>query len=413
MNGISARGLVVLLASWPSNVAAPEMPHWPAADSATPIELRVNYMDAPLGIDDLSPTFSWKLAAAEGARGGEASCTLAVKVEGAPEAVVSAPSSSIQFVPLPKGLALASDTSYTYTVTCGGASATAGFSTGLLQASDWAGADWIAGADKAAVLMRKSFTVAGEVTRARIFIAVPGYGQVSLNGEDVDGDAGTRTWSQYDIRTLYHTYDVTEQINTGDNVFGLHIGEGWYGMWGYGNPTAKAVLRYTVGGNTTTVTTDGSWTAGASPVTMDSEYNGVTFDARNETQGWDTAACASCSSWAAVTTGAESAPKIMNTTLSSASFAKVDVMHRFTAKWMREPAPGVYVFDFTQNIAGWVKVQITGAAGTKVTLRHAEALMHPPYGPRDGNIYAGNLRSVSDGRILIPSKNPDFLLTKC
>ena len=408
MNGINARGLVVLLASWPSNAtAAPEVPHWPTADSTIPIELRVNYMDTPLGIDDLSPTFSWKLAAADGARGGEASCTLAVKVEGALDAVVSAPSSSTQFVPIPTGLALTSDTSYMYTVTCGGASATAGFSTGLLEASDWAGADWIAGTEKAAVLMRKSFTVAGEVTRARIFIAVPGYGQVSLNGEDVDGDAGTRTWSQYDIRTLYHTYDVTEHVKTGDNIFGLHIGEGWYGMWGYGNPTAKAVLRYTAGGKTTTVSTDGSWTAGASPVTMDSEYNGVTYDARNETKGWDTVACASCSSWPAVTTGAASAPKIMEATLSSASFAKVDVMHHFTAKWMREPAPGVYVFDFMQNIAGWVKVRITGAAGTTVILRHAEALMHPPYGPRDGNIYVGNLRSAKATDTFILKGDPE------
>ena len=310
---------LVLVALLASGATAVPVPRQPAADGATPIELRVNYMDKPLGIDDPSPTFSWKLAAPEGARGGEASCTLAVKAEGALEAALSTPSSSTQFVPLPAGLALASDTSYTYTVSCGGASATAGFSTGLLEAADWAGADWIAGADKAAVLMRKSFTVAGEVTRARIFIAVPGYGQVSLNGEDVDGDAGTRTWSQYDIRTLYHSYDVTEQVKTGKNVFGLHIGEGWYGMWGYGNPTAKAVLRYTAGGKTTTIATDGTWTAGASPVTMDNEYNGVTYDARNETKGWDTAACASCGSWAPVSTGAASAPKIMNTTLSSAS----------------------------------------------------------------------------------------------
>ena len=279
--------------------------------------------------------FSWKLAAAEGERAVEASCTLAVKAAGAVAAVASAPSNSTQFVPLPAGLTLTSDTVYTYTVTCGASTASSTFSTGLLVASDWTGADWIGGAGSEAVLMRKKITIAGEVTRARIFIAVPGYGQVSVNGVDVDGDAGTRTWSQYDIRTLYHTYDVTDQLKAGENVLGLHIGKGWYGMWGYGNPTAKAVLRYTVGGKTTTVATDSTWTAGASPVLEDSEYNGVTYDARNETKGWDTTACISCSTWAAVTTGKTAAPKLSNTTLSSASFAAVDVMHTFTAKWMR------------------------------------------------------------------------------
>ena len=33
-------------------------------------------------------------------------------------------------------------------------------------------------------------------------------------------------------------------------------------------------------------------------------------------------------------------------------------------------------------------------AGVTITLRHAEVLQHPPYGPVDGNIYVGNLRSA-------------------
>lgn len=373
----------------------------------SPTDLRVNYLDSPLAIDDLEPTFSWKVTAPEGTRGAVASCSLAVKEEGTLDAVLSAPSNATQFVPLPAGITLKSDTSYTYTVTCGGESATASFSTGLLEPTDWAGADWIGSADTAAVLMRKKFTIAGEVTRARLFVAVPGYGQVSLNGHDVDGDAGTRSWSQYDIRTLYHTYDVTGHLQTGENVFGLHVGEGWYGMWGYGNPTAKAVLRYTANGKTTTIVTDGSWSAGASPVLMDSEYNGVTYDANQETEGWDTKDCAECSSWTAVTTGSTAAPKITNTTLSSASFAPVKVMHKFTAKWMREPSPGTYVFDFTQNIAGWVKLKIKGEKNTTITLRHAEALMHPPYGPRDGNIYVGNLRGAKATDTYILKGDPE------
>ena len=60
------------------------------ATGLTPVDLRVNYLDTPLGIDDLTPTFSWKLAAPEGTRGAAASCSLAVKEEGALEAVLSA-----------------------------------------------------------------------------------------------------------------------------------------------------------------------------------------------------------------------------------------------------------------------------------------------------------------------------------
>ena len=87
---------------------------------------------------------------------------------------MSVQSATTQFVPLPAGLVLASDTDYSYTVrcdkstafllcfhcrsvedsasppslavlSCGGATATAAFSTGLLDKADWASADFIGG----------------------------------------------------------------------------------------------------------------------------------------------------------------------------------------------------------------------------------------------------------------------------
>ena len=47
----------------------------------------------------------------------------------------------------------------------------------------------------------------------------------------------------------------------------------------------------------------------------------------------------------------------------------------------------VYVFDFEQNLSGWIRLVLRFcAAGTAITFRHAELLQHPPYGPVDGNI---------------------------
>ena len=44
----------------------------------------------------------------------------------------------------------------------------------------------------------------GVVTRGRIFLALPGYGEVSVNGRRVDDpDTGSRMLSQYDVRMLY------------------------------------------------------------------------------------------------------------------------------------------------------------------------------------------------------------------
>jgi alpha-L-rhamnosidase len=42
---------------------------------------------------------------------------------------------------------------------------------------------------------------------------------------------------------------------------------------------------------------------------------------------------------------------------------------------VREVAPGTYVFDLGQNIAGWTRLQVNGAhRGNKITMRHAEAI---------------------------------------
>ena len=53
---------------------------------------------------------------------------------------------------------------------------------------------------------------------------------------------------------------------------------------------------------------------------------------------------------------------------------------------VNEIAPGVFIYDLGQNIAGWVRLAVTAPAGTRIQLRHAERL-NP-----DGTLYTDNLR---------------------
>lgn len=52
-----------------------------------------------------------------------------------------------------------------------------------------------------------------------------------------------------------------------------------------------------------------------------------------------------------------------------------------------------YVYDFGQEFAGVVRLTLPPGtpAGTRATLKHAEALAHPPLAPADGSVYMGNL----------------------
>ena len=65
------------------------------------------------------------------------------------------------------------------------------------------------------------------------------------------------------------------------------------------------------------------------------------------------------------------------------------------------------VVDFGENLSGWVKLFVKGKAGTTVTLRHAEVLQHPPYGPANGEIYTGNLRTAQATDVYILKGDPN------
>jgi alpha-L-rhamnosidase len=53
------------------------------------------------------------------------------------------------------------------------------------------------------------------------------------------------------------------------------------------------------------------------------------------------------------------------------------------------PKPGCYTFDLGQNMVGWVRLNISGSVGDRITVRHGE-MLNP-----DGSIYAANLRGAN------------------
>ena len=52
------------------------------------------------------------------------------------------------------------------------------------------------------------------------------------------------------------------------------------------------------------------------------------------------------------------------------------------------PKPGCYTFDLGQNMVGWVRLNISGNVGDRITVRHGE-MLNP-----DGSVYTANLRGA-------------------
>jgi alpha-L-rhamnosidase len=227
----------------------------------------------------------------------------------------------------------------------------------------------------------KGFAVTKPVARARLFATALGLHDTYLNGAKVGAERLAPGWTDYNKRLQYRVYDVTAGLKQGDNSLGALLGNGWYsgnigfaGNQRYGTSpwySAQLAIEYT-DGTRADVRTDGSWSATTSMITADDLYHGEDQDARLR-PGAGTA----------VTVRTAAKP-----TLVAQVDPGVTVQQELRPRSITQPRAGVWVVDLGQNFAGWNRLKVTGAAGTKITVRHGEILN------ADGTLYTANLRAA-------------------
>jgi alpha-L-rhamnosidase len=273
---------------------------------------------------------------------------------------------------------------------------------GLLDATDWSAA-WIGdkepSADNLAVTMlRRGFKLPAKPKRAIVYASALGAYELHINGRRVGDQILAPEFTDYTARTQYQAYDVTPLLGVGDNTVGALLGDGWYaGGIGlaralikkprniYGDhPRLIAQLEIEMAsGKMERIVTDGLWrTTREGPIRASDILDGEAYDARREMPGWDRSGFDD-RAWQP----ADVATTI-NTKLVAQPNEPIRVTREITPVALNEPKPGVYVFDMGQNMVGWCRLRTQGAAGTTVTLRHAEMLND------DGTIYTDNLRAA-------------------
>jgi alpha-L-rhamnosidase len=247
----------------------------------------------------------------------------------------------------------------------------------------------------AATMLRKDFNLSQLPSRAILYVTGQGLVEPHLNGAKVGNDCWVPGWTDYNLRLYYRTYDVTSLLQQGSNTLGAILGDGWY----RGNIRSSAgVLQNNYGtrlrlraelhlfyasGTNQIIVSDGSWKAGFGPILADDRFDGETYDARLEQTGWDSPGFSNAS-WTSVTTGAEHSPVIQ-----AYPEEPVQTNQALVPVSITQPRPGLYVFNFGQNIAGWAHLQVTNQpAGTRIVMRFGEWL-NP-----DGTVYRDNLLSA-------------------
>ncbi len=272
------------------------------------------------------------------------------------------------------------------------------FEMGLLKSSDWK-ARWIEPhpgesleSSTACPYLRKEFRLKKEVQKAQLYVTCHGLYEVHLNGKKVGDQLFTPGWTSYTKRLQYQVYDVKNMLKKGDNAIGTILGEGWFcGPFGwegkkqlYGNnPALLLQLKISYSdGSSETIISDKSWKSSTGPILKSEIYDGETYDARLEPGGWDLPGYKD-RNWIACSEKDYGFANIV-----SSDGVPVRVTETLHPVQKLTTPEGDLVFDFGQNMVGWVKFSLEGEKGSSILLQHAEVL------DQDGNFYTDNLRSA-------------------
>lgn len=269
------------------------------------------------------------------------------------------------------------------------------FQTGL-KPEDWQ-AKWITVAGKdtslASPLFRKEIKLKKQVSSALAYITAKGLYEANINGGRVGNAYFAPGWTSYQDHIQYQVYDVKQSLKKGINVIGVMLGDGWYkGRIGFNNQKqfygdTRALLmqleiEYT-DGSKETIISDNSWKTSYGPILAANIYDGETYDARLERQGWNNIGYQEGANWKPVEEMAFGPEKLVGM-----SGPQVTKHEEFKALKIFKTPKGETVADFGQNLVGWVMLKAKGPAGTKISISHAEVLT------KEGNFYTTNLRTA-------------------
>jgi len=356
--------------------------------------LKCEYLVNPIGIDALNPCLTWKMKSTESGAFQKAYQifvgTDSIEVAGAKgnkweSGIVVADKMPVEYMgpkpdPFTKyywGVKIQNEKGFWSKL-----SAVASFETGIMDQENLKGA-WITDTYdyniKPAPYFRKAFVIKKNIQSARAYIAVAGLYELSVNGKRIGDHRLDPMFTRFDRRNLYLTYDVTRELQEGENVIGVLLGNGWYNhqskaaSWYYDKAPWRARpkfcmdLRVTYTDHSTTIISTGdTWKTSLSPVIFNSIYTGEHYDARLEQSGWNIPGFDDSQLGKVMCTGSPSQQIVAQ------SLHPVRCTEKIQAKEMVKQDSCTYLFNFGRNISGVSQITVSGVAGTTIRLKHAE-----------------------------------------
>jgi alpha-L-rhamnosidase len=241
--------------------------------------------------------------------------------------------------------------------------------------------------------LRREVVLPAAPRRAVLYFSGLGLGEAYINGKRVGDEVLAPLPTDYDARVFYRTHEVTHLLREGRNALAAVLGNGrffaprlrvpWL-MRDYGCPKMLWQLEVEMDdGSTITLASSPEWkitTAG--PIGWNNEFDGETFDARVDFEGWSEPGF-SDATWEQARLVA-SPGGVMESQMAEPMrvVRRIKAVESWTTKY------GTTIHDFGENVAGWCHVRLAGEPGARARFLHAESL--------DGRdaLFLDNLRSA-------------------
>jgi len=227
------------------------------------------------------------------------------------------------------------------------------------------------------VMFRKKFEIKN-LKNAKVYVCGLGYGYYYINGKKITQDLFTAPVSDYNKTLWYNVYDVTGFLQSGDNIFTVICGNGFYNesfrtAWNHNEASwrdnPKFILKLEINGKPLLVS-DNTWKCtDQTPILFNHLRSGEHFDSRlydpkfNQIDFDD-------SGWTYAITDNHPPKGVFRECLCEpirecAEYKTIDIV---------QTGPKKYVFDIGQNISGYIRLKIKQKSGDLLVIKYAESV---------------------------------------
>src|SRR5690625_1302178 len=356
-------------------------------------DLRSEYLDNPIGLDELKPRFSWKVKSdAKGVMQKSYHIIASSKGQVIWDSgiVKSNESQRIRY----DGEQLKSRQKVSWQVNLvvedqngvikSANSNEAEFEMGLLYKEDWQ-AKWIEPevevdkeARKPAPYLRKEFNVRKKVVSARIYQTAHGLYEFWINGIKGTNDQFKPGLTSYYHRIQYQTYDITDYIKEGLNSWAVILADGWWrgvtggtvkNNFGYKLHYLGQIELHYEDGTMEIIGSDEQFQYATGGLIASDMLMGDVYDAEKEPKDWKLPGF-DATKWNYVHLSEEHT----DAELISSRSVPVREKEEFIPQVFIDEA-GNQILDFGQNIAGYVRMKLRNCeTGQEIRLVHGEGL---------------------------------------